>query len=399
MMVRCRRADRNPKVIRPVFWASGGRSEAVSRLRVGVVGCGLVAQVMHLPYLRELHERFEVTSLCDLSPEALRFAGEEFFPEARRFERWEDLLAAPADAVMILTPGSHAPVAVAAATAGRHVFAEKPMCFSVAEAREMMAAAERTGATLMVGYMKRYDPAYERMTERVAAMDGLRLVRVTTLEGPIAPYVAHYPLHRGGQLEPSLIAELEADDRTRVRRAIGAAADDPALYRAYRAVLLDSLVHELNALRGLLGEPSVVRFARVAAEATNLTIVLGFGELECVMTWTDLPGLAHFEQDLAFYAPDERTSIIFPSPFLRSMPTTILTERGEPGTPRLRQTLEVESYEEAFKRELVEFHEAIIGAREPRTGGLDGARDVALCEAVVRSAIEGRAVASPTAVD
>ena len=50
------------------------------RLRTGVLGCGLIAQVMHLPYLRELAERFEVTALCDLSPNARAAAG-SLFPD------------------------------------------------------------------------------------------------------------------------------------------------------------------------------------------------------------------------------------------------------------------------------------------------------------------------------
>jgi predicted dehydrogenase len=41
------------------------------RLRVGVVGCGLIAQVKHLPILSELHDRYEVAAVCDLSPEVV----------------------------------------------------------------------------------------------------------------------------------------------------------------------------------------------------------------------------------------------------------------------------------------------------------------------------------------
>jgi predicted dehydrogenase len=47
----------------------------------------------------------------------------------------------------VLTSGNHAPIAVAAAQAGLHVFTEKPMCFSAAEGREMVAAAEQAGVT------------------------------------------------------------------------------------------------------------------------------------------------------------------------------------------------------------------------------------------------------------
>ena len=40
----------------------------MSRIRIGVVGCGLIGQMMHLPHLKELHELYEVVALCDVSP-------------------------------------------------------------------------------------------------------------------------------------------------------------------------------------------------------------------------------------------------------------------------------------------------------------------------------------------
>src|SRR5580658_4895120 len=93
---------------------------------------------------------------------------------------WRELIAHPLDAVMVLTSGSHAPIAQAAAWAGRHVFVEKPMCFSAAEGRAMVAAAEAAGVVLMTGYPKRYDPAFARMREETAGLDGARLLRGTT---------------------------------------------------------------------------------------------------------------------------------------------------------------------------------------------------------------------------
>src|SRR5215210_4834845 len=134
----------------------------MARVRVGIVGLGLIAQVAHMPSLRRLRERFEVTALCDLSQSALAF-GRESFPDAAVTSDWRELLDLGVDAVMVLTPGSHAPIAIEAAKRGLHVFAEKPMCFSVEEGMEMLAAAEQSGVALMVGYMKRYDPAYERL--------------------------------------------------------------------------------------------------------------------------------------------------------------------------------------------------------------------------------------------
>jgi predicted dehydrogenase len=361
------------------------------RLRVGVVGCGLVAQVMHLHYLSELQDRFEVAALCDLAPEPLDHAG-TLFPAARRLRDWQDLVTEPLDAVLVLTPGSHAPAAVAAAEAGLHVFAEKPMCFSIEEGREMIAAAERADVRLMVGYMKRYDPAYEELQARLVP-DEIRLARVTTLESPLEPYVDHYPLARG-RLDPDLAADLIADDDRRVSAAI--ATDDPVARRAYRVVLLDSMVHELNAVRGVLGEPTELRFADIWGDVDGITATLAFGETECVFMWVDLPGIARYEQELAFYTPDERLTLAFPSPFLRSMPTLLVTDSGEPGTPSAWRTSKTVSYDEAFKRELREFHACIVEEREPRTPGTDALHDIALAQAIVRSHLEHKPVESPT---
>src|SRR5262252_6030048 len=117
-------------------------------LRVGGIGTGVIAQVMHLHYLAELADRFEVAAVCDLAEENARAVARRC--GGRRADRaapavftdWRGMLAPPVDAVFVLTSGSHAPIAVAAAQAGRHVFTEKPMCFSAAEGKQMVAAAE-----------------------------------------------------------------------------------------------------------------------------------------------------------------------------------------------------------------------------------------------------------------
>src|SRR3984885_10989912 len=134
------------------------------RTRVGVIGCGLIAQVMHIPYLAELSDRFELTALCDLRPGVAAACAERYGVGAVS-TRCEELLAMPLDAVVIATSGDHAPIAIEAARAGLHVLVEKPMALSSADAERMVQAGEGGGVCLMVGTMKRYDPAYERLSE------------------------------------------------------------------------------------------------------------------------------------------------------------------------------------------------------------------------------------------
>jgi predicted dehydrogenase len=351
-----------------------------SRIRVGIVGCGLIAQVMHLPYLAEMSEQFEIVALCDISEGVARGCGERY-GVGRIHSRWEDLLQDELDAVMVLTAGDHAPIAVAAAEAGVHVFVEKPMALASAEAARMLEAAQSAEVCLMVGTMKRYDPAYERLVELLGPVRAdIRLVRVTTLESPFAPYVAHYPLVAPERAPAEVIAQLERSDARALDIAMGDADEDTRW--CYRWILLDNLVHEFNALRGALGEASEVVSADLARSCVN--VHLRFGQIDCHLSWVDLPGIARYKQEFAFFAPDQRLTLELPSPFLRNMPSRLYVEGGVPGTTDSWKREEIVSFDEAFRRELVEFADCIASGRTPRTSGADGLADLRLCEVVAR---------------
>ena len=367
----------------------------MTKVRVGLVGTGLIAQVMHLHYLAELADRFDVVAVCDLDRESAGACAERYgIPAA--FTDWRELLEHPLDAVMVLTSGSHAPIAEAAARAGRHVFVEKPMCFSAAEGRAMVTAAETAGVVLMVGYPKRYDPAFARMREETARLDGARLLRVTTFESPLRPYVGHYPLLPRAPLPAEVAAALRQDSDERIRAAVGPAASELER-QVYEMVLLDTLVHELNTVRGLLGEPTRLEFASLALD--HVTVMLRFGDLPVAIHWIDLPSIARYAMEFALYAPDRRLRLTFPSPFLRNEPAMLEIESGAGGTSRSWRTEEVIGYESGFKNELVAFQDSIVTGQPPSTSGRDGLRDVILCQAIVDSHHRSAPVDHPTGTD
>ena len=150
---------------------------------------------------------------------------------------------------------------------------------------------------------------------------------------------------------------------------------------AYHLVLLDSLVHELNAMRGVMGEPDRLEYSDI--RETGLTAVFKYGDTQCILAWVDLPGIARYQMEFALYSPDRRLTLSFPSPFLRSMPTLLVSEDGEARSSRSSRTEEITSFNESFKEELIHFHECATTGREPVTSGRDALRDIALCEAIV----------------
>src|SRR5581483_10184278 len=128
------RGDRHPARLRLSPPRAGGRVRGASmpRIRIGVVGCGLIAQMMHVPHLVELDDLYELAAVCDVSPGALAFVGDRY-GIARRHTDWRALLEEPLDAVLIATAGSHAPIALAALASGKPVLTEKPMCYTLRE--------------------------------------------------------------------------------------------------------------------------------------------------------------------------------------------------------------------------------------------------------------------------
>jgi predicted dehydrogenase len=363
------------------------------RLRVGVVGTGVIAQVMHLHYLDELADAYEVAAVCDIVGENARACAERYGVPAA-FTDWREMIRQPLDAVLVLTSGSHAPIAVAAARAGMHVLVEKPMCFSVAEGLTMVEAARQAGVTLMVGYPKRYDPAYARFQKEASELAEPRLLRVTTFESPFRPYLEHYRLLPAAPPPADVAERLRADAEARIAAALGDAGEFER--RIYHMVLLDTLVHELNTVRGLLGEPD--RLDYVDLRENSLTAMLRFGDLPVAIHWIDLPGIARYQMEFALYAPEGRVRLAFPSPFLRSEPTLLEVEGGDPGTARSWRSEETVSYESGFKRELAAFHDCVVNGTEPVTSGLDGLRDIALCQAMIESHRRARPVDHPTSL-
>src|SRR3984893_5008315 len=152
------------------------------RLKIAVIGCGAIAQIQHLPHLRELDDQFEIGGLADLSPKLLEAVGADYgVPPERQFLDYRDLLQTDVDGVIVCPSGSHAAPTIAAAEAGKHVFVEKPMCTTVREAEAMVAAADRAGTLLLVGYMKRHEPAYRFAQAHVHDMSDVRFIQVNHL--------------------------------------------------------------------------------------------------------------------------------------------------------------------------------------------------------------------------
>jgi predicted dehydrogenase len=138
-------------------------------LRVGVIGAGTFAADCHIPELQS-HPDAAVVALCGRTAAPTREMADRFHV-ADVYTDYRELCARPdIDAVTIVTPDAlHRDQALFAFAHGKHVLCEKPLGLNVAEARDMLVAAEASGRIHQVGFIFRYNVGIAELRRRITA--------------------------------------------------------------------------------------------------------------------------------------------------------------------------------------------------------------------------------------
>jgi predicted dehydrogenase len=359
----------------------------VQRLKIGVIGCGAIAQIQHLPHLRELDDQLAIGGVSDLSPNLLQYVGEQYgVPAERRFVDYHDLLRSDIDGVIVCPSSSHAPPSIAAAQAGKHVLVEKPMCTTVREARAMVEAADRAGVLLMVAYMKRHEPAYRFARQRVSAMSDVRFIQVNHLHPDNDLHTAEFKVRRFDDIPSDARARWQVEQQGLIAEALDY-PDGPSVpvdvAHAYN-LILGSMIHDIGNLSGLFGPPRQVLSSEIWQDGRAVSTVLDYGDQRrAVASWVDLPELWDFKETLEVYGSRERVLVSFPTGFARGLPSYVtLHGMDDDGTAWRR---EYAWHDNPFKLELEHFGECIRTGSPPLTSGRDAVADIQLVGDIVKA--------------
>lgn len=308
-------------------------------LKVGVIGCGFWGK-NHARIYNDL-DTAELVAVSDLNEQSACSLGERYgadhYGDVGALLKRNDV-----EMVSICTPTvTHADIALAAMEAGKHVLVEKPMTSTVAEAESLIAAAEKAGVKLTVGFVERFNPG---------VIEALRLVREGKIGDIIlarAHRVSRYPLRIS---DVGVVKDLAIHDADIVRQLFG---EEPETVYATAGNLVHSFEDYANIVLRFPGNRSAfIETNWLTPHKIRRLILTGS---EGLITVEFITQEVTVEDDEGRYQP-----------YLE---------------PREPLTLELES-----------FVEAILEDKPPAVSGEDGLRALRICEAALESARIGMPV-------
>jgi myo-inositol 2-dehydrogenase / D-chiro-inositol 1-dehydrogenase len=291
-------------------------------LAVAVVGTGR-AGLVHAHNFASGLVGAELRMLADPNEEALRAAAAATGCERTSTDPLKAVAAEDIDAVVIASPTfTHTELALTALAAGKHVLCEKPLASSLEEAAAIARAAENSDATFLMAFMRRFDPTWISVAQRVAAGEiGEPLLVRSTGRGPGLP--SEWALDP--EISGGLIAEVNSHDLDSIRwfsgqefetaYAIGRAAKRPDLAERFPG-FVDVVVAAFQLSGGTLAQldgacpadygydarvevygSEGVAFAGDPRRGSALLIRRGEAVAEPVRSWRDLFADAYRAED------------------------------------------------------------------------------------------------------
>lgn len=339
-------------------------------VRLGFLGCGFVGQGVHLPNFLATG-KCQVVALAEArSGLASRVAERHGIPRVYASEM-ELALDPQVEAVAAITSEVlHRHFAPTLLGAGKHLFIEKPLSTSAASGREIVEAAARGDAMLMVAYMKRCDPNVQRARQVISSL---------LAQGTLGAVTLATVINLGGDW----IAGYHSDIIVSDERAPSA---DPVLpdwlpTELHQPLLVFNNVfcHDINILRFLL-QPAQWKVESAAYNGKTWRVMMSFDAVPVVVNAGGWSGpwyeqvTVHFEQG--------RVEITFPAPLDQQRAAEVRIVKGSREEEFFDGRAGYRGW--AFYREAEHFLECVEQGKEPISSGADALIDLEIVEEIFR---------------
>ena len=325
-------------------------------VRFGLLGAGRIGKVHARAVASNSDAR--LVAVADAFDKAAQELAGAYGAEVRTI----DAIAASADvdAVIICTPtDTHADLIEQFARAGKAIFCEKPIDLDVERVKQCLKTVEETGATLMVGFNRRFDPHFAAVRKAIddGAIGEVEMVSITSRDP--GPPPVDYIRRSGG-----IFRDMTIHDFDMARFLLG---EEPAKVSAHASVLVDK---EIGA----------------AGDFDSVSVILETASgRQCVIS----------NSRRATYGYDQRIEVHGSKGMVAAenqRPVSIEVANASGYTRPPLHDFFMTRYTEAYANEIAGFIEAMAKGAKATPSGRDGLAALALADAALKSATEGRAV-------
>jgi predicted dehydrogenase len=354
----------------------------MDKLKLGYVGCGFMAQKVHIPNILSIEE-CELVALAEVRPRLGKLVQDRYRIPALYAHHRE---LAKDRAVQAVAVSGHfsaqGDIAVDLLLAGKDVFMEKPMAVSVEQAGRILDAEKKSGKRLMVGYMKRYDAGnlqVKATIDRATKSGELGQLRFVRNHG------------FGGDWTAGLPGPMDSTDEPYPPCTAAFPGWLPKEHQNGYLGYLQQYTHNVNLMRWFLDE-SPVRVLSThldPAEGVRGIVVLEIGGVTCALE----SGYVQFE------GWDEHTQLYFdngwvrtdaPPLLLKNVPATVEIYNGKAAEGKTTTTtFPTTGRTWAYTEEMRHFVAAVASGSPIRSGARDAMEDVKALEAIYRMHVAG----------
>ncbi|KAK4500920.1 hypothetical protein PRZ48_009112 [Zasmidium cellare] len=363
-------------------------------VKVGIIGCGLVTQVVHIPTLNNISHLFQITHLYDVSQDASKHAQSKIAGNERPkiASSVEELCNAPdVDVVMICSNHSfHAEETEIALKAGKFAFVEKPIALNLHDTDRIIAADDAAGGgKVMIGYMRRYASAFIDAVKEVGTLGEVRYARVRDIIGPNSVFVGQsgtFPRtfeDYSAEDEERLRSKTKSDVEVALREEVGVEVSDGNHMMWETLSMLGS--HDLSAMREILGVPEgVVGFSPMNTTGSPFWSAIFKYPSFSVSYESGVDKVPRFDASIEIFGDTKTVKMVIDTPFVKGLPTTMVVKEAlEDGS--YRESTIRRTYEDPFTLALREMYDWVCGGTVPKTTPRDARRDLEVLGMLMRA--------------
>ncbi|RMD42582.1 hypothetical protein DV735_g2560, partial [Chaetothyriales sp. CBS 134920] len=350
-------------------------AETWTIVNVGLIGCGEIAQVVHIPTLNFMKAWFRIAYLCDVSAAALahcaaKIPGDDAVKTTRDPA---ELCASPdVDAVIVASSDEyHALHAILALKHDKHVLVEKPMALNRKAVDAIIEAEKTSKGSLMVGYMRRYAAPFEDAVKEIGGLDKVLYARVRDIIGPNSFFV-----DQSGTFPAKFTDFRPEDSEDKTRRAdemvaialkedcggIPVTPETTLMWRIFGG--LGS--HDLSVMREALGIPTSVVGSSLGFPFWN---VLYRYPTFTVSYESGIDNIPRFDAHLEIYGADKTIRVQYDTPYVKGLAVTMHVCENDNGA--YKETMIRKSYEDPYTLEMKTFWKMAVEGERPKTTAED----------------------------